>query len=171
MYVIDFSPREISFYLISTYNGSNEKCMYMQVVKKKTNICTCTLQIHVHVRVCMFISYQRLVFVINNCATKHDTTKLIASFRSESNTRSNDINISHYEKYPKIGEMSLLQTWCSSKFGHFCNVLKTLNKSYQQTHHLELNRMVQTILMQQVRLLRYFVRYMYQSIEGWSFVQ
>ena len=31
------------------------------------------------------------------------------------------------------------------KFCHFRNVLKTLNNSYQQTQHLELNKTVQTI--------------------------
>ena len=51
------------------------------------------------------------VFVINNCATKNDTTKLIALFHSESNTHSNDISISHYEKLPKIGKMSKMATW------------------------------------------------------------
>ena len=33
----------------------------------------------------------------------------------------------------------------SSKFCHFCNVLKTLNNLFRKTRHLELNRMVQTI--------------------------
>ena len=47
-------------------------------------------------------------FVMNNSATEHDTTKLITSFHSESNAHSNDINISYYEKVPKIGENPLI---------------------------------------------------------------
>ena len=97
---------------------------------------------------------------MNKSTTEHDTTKLITPFHSESTVHSIDINISCYEKVSKIGKKSpyyRLDVW--SKFCHFCNVLKTLNNSYQQTRHLELNRMVQTILSWHVRLLRYFVSF------------
>ena len=33
-------------------------------------------------------------FIMNNLATKHDMTKLITSFHSESTAHSNDVNIS-----------------------------------------------------------------------------
>ena len=57
-------------------------------------------------------------------------------------------SISHVvKKYPKSMKIPLLyRLGILPNFCHFRNVLKTLNKSYQQTHHLELNRMVQTIL-------------------------
>ena len=49
------------------------------------------------------------------------------------------------KKYPKLVKIPYYRLGVSSKFCHFRNVLKTLNNSYQQTHHLELNRMAQTI--------------------------
>ena len=69
------------------------------------------------------------------------------------------IPIFHIVKnYPKLVEIPLLyRLGILSKICHFCNVLKTLNNSYQQTHHLELNRMVQTVLLQHVWLLRYLM--------------
>ena len=88
---------------------------------------------------------------MNNSTTEHNTTKLITPFHSESTVHSIDINISCYEKYPKLAKIPL--------FCHFCNVLRTLNNSYQQTRHLEMNRMVQTILSQHVRLLRYLCQF------------
>ena len=101
---------------------------------------------------------------MNKSTTEHDTTKLITPFHSESTVHSIDINFSYYEKVSKIGKNPLdvekspwLDVW--SKFCHFCNVLKTLNNSYQQTRHLELNRMVQTILSQHVWLLRYLCHF------------
>ena len=45
---------------------------------------------------------------MNNLATIYDTMKLIAPFHSESTVHSNDINISYYEKRPKIGEKPLI---------------------------------------------------------------
>ena len=45
---------------------------------------------------------------MNNSTTEHDTMKLITSFHSESTAHSNDINISYYEKIPKIGENPLI---------------------------------------------------------------
>ena len=44
----------------------------------------------------------------HNLTTKHAMTKLITSSHSESNARSNDINIVYYGKYPKTGEIPLL---------------------------------------------------------------
>ena len=83
----------------------------------------------------------------NNSASEHNTAKLFTSFYSESIVYSIEISISYCSKIPKIDENSLYyRLGILPNFCHFCNVLKTLNKSYQQTHHLELNRMVQTIL-------------------------
>ena len=45
---------------------------------------------------------------MNNSATEKDTTKIVTSFRSESTAHYNDINISCYEKIPKIGENALI---------------------------------------------------------------
>ena len=45
---------------------------------------------------------------MNNSTNKHDTTKLITPFHSELTAHSNDINISYYEKIPKIGENALI---------------------------------------------------------------
>ena len=45
---------------------------------------------------------------MNNSTTEHDTVKLITPFHSESTAHSNDINISCYEKIPKIGENPLI---------------------------------------------------------------
>ena len=45
---------------------------------------------------------------MTNSTTEHDTTKLITPFHSESTAHSNDINISYYEKIPKIGENPLI---------------------------------------------------------------
>ena len=45
---------------------------------------------------------------MNNSTTEHDTMKLITPFHSESTAHSNDINISYYEKIPKIGENPLI---------------------------------------------------------------
>ena len=45
---------------------------------------------------------------MNNLETEHDTMKLIMSFHSESTAHSNDINISYFEKIPKIGENPLI---------------------------------------------------------------
>ena len=57
------------------------------------------------------------------------------------------ILISHIAKnYPKSMKSPYYRLDIVSKFCHFCNVLKTLNYLYQQTRHLEPNRMVQTIL-------------------------
>ena len=58
-------------------------------------------------------------------------------------------SISHIaKKNTQIDENTLMKRLgILPNFCHFRNVLKTLNKSYQQTHHLELNRMVQTILL------------------------
>ena len=84
-------------------------------------------------------------FFIDNYTT---ATKLIPSFHSGSTAHSNDLNISYHEKLPKINENPPYYRLCiSSKIWPFWNVLKTLNNSYQQAHHLELNRMVQTILL------------------------
>ena len=47
----------------------------------------------------------------------------------------NDINISYYEKIPKLVKSPYYRLDVSSKFCHFHNVLKTLDNSYQQTHH------------------------------------
>ena len=44
---------------------------------------------------------------MNNSTTEHNTMKLITPFHSESTVHSNDINISYYEKTPKIGENPL----------------------------------------------------------------
>ena len=43
-----------------------------------------------------------------NLTTKHDKTELITSFHSLSTAHSNDINISYYEKIPKIVKIPLL---------------------------------------------------------------
>ena len=45
---------------------------------------------------------------MNNSTIEHDTTELITPFHSESTAHSNDINISYYEKTPKIGENPLI---------------------------------------------------------------
>ena len=45
---------------------------------------------------------------MNNSTIEHDTVELITPFHSESSTHSNDINISYYEKVPKIGENPLI---------------------------------------------------------------
>ena len=45
---------------------------------------------------------------MNNSTTEHDTMELITSFHSESPAHSNNINISYYENYPKIGEKPLI---------------------------------------------------------------
>ena len=67
-----------------------------------------------------------------NSTIEHDTTELITPFHSESYAHSNDINISYYDKYPKFVKIPLLyRLGVSSKVWHFCNVLKTLNNSYQ----------------------------------------
>ena len=70
---------------------------------------------------------------MNNSATEHDTLKSIISFYSESKARSENVNISCYEKIPKIDENPLIiyRLGVSSKFYHFGNVLKTLNNSHQ----------------------------------------
>ena len=39
---------------------------------------------------------------------EHDTMKLITPFHPESTVHSNDINISYYEKIPKIGKNPLI---------------------------------------------------------------
>ena len=81
----------------------------------------------------------------NISTTKHGTTKLITSF-TQNQLHILMISRSHVMKIPKIGENPLIIDFCvSSKFCHFCNVLETPNNSHQQTRHLELNRMVQTI--------------------------
>ena len=67
---------------------------------------------------------------MNNSTTKHDTMKLIASLQSESTAHFNNINILYHGKLPKIGE-NPLRLGVSSKFSHFCNVLKTLDNSYE----------------------------------------
>ena len=48
--------------------------------------------------------------------------------------------------FPKLVKSPYYRLDILSKFCHFCIMPKTLNNLYQQTHHLELNRMVQTIL-------------------------
>ena len=45
---------------------------------------------------------------MNNSTTKHDTTELLTPFHSESTAHFNDIDISCYEKIPKIGKTPLL---------------------------------------------------------------
>ena len=45
---------------------------------------------------------------MNNSTTEHDRTKLITSVHSESTAHSNNINISHCQKIPKIGENPLI---------------------------------------------------------------
>ena len=45
---------------------------------------------------------------MNNSTIEYDTTELITPFHSESTAHSNDINISYYEKIPKIGENPLI---------------------------------------------------------------
>ena len=45
---------------------------------------------------------------MNNSTIEHDTTELITPFHSESTAYSNNINISYYEKIPKIGENPLI---------------------------------------------------------------
>ena len=89
-----------------------------------------------------------VIYTFNIFATEHDTTKLIAPFHSESTALSSDTNISYCTKIPNIGENLLIiyRLGVLPKFCHFCNVLKTPNNSYQQTHHLELNRTIQIIL-------------------------
>ena len=84
---------------------------------------------------------------MNNSTTEHDTLKLITPFHSETTAHSNDTNISNYGKIPQISKKKIpyYRLGVSPEFCSFCNVLKSPNNSYQQTHHLELNRMVQTI--------------------------
>ena len=63
---------------------------------------------------------------------EHDTTELIIPFHSESTAHSKNINISYYKEISIIGENPLiidLAFWL--KFSPFCNVLKSLNNSYQ----------------------------------------
>ena len=45
---------------------------------------------------------------MSNSTTEHDTTESVTPFHSESTAHSNDINISYYEKIPKIGENPLI---------------------------------------------------------------
>ena len=47
-------------------------------------------------------------YKMNNSTIEHDTMKLITSFHSESTAHYNDINISYYEKIPKIGKNPLI---------------------------------------------------------------
>ena len=49
-----------------------------------------------------------VILPVNNSTTKHDTTEVLASFHSESAAHSNDINMSYYEKIPKICENPLI---------------------------------------------------------------
>ena len=85
---------------------------------------------------------------MNNSATEHDTTKLITSFQSGSNVHSNDINISYILKISQIIEnLLIIDLAFYPNFAIFCNYLKTLSNLYQQTRHLELNRMIQMILL------------------------
>ena len=46
--------------------------------------------------------------LMNNSTTEHHTTKLITPLHSELTAHSNDINISYFEKIPKIGKNPLL---------------------------------------------------------------
>ena len=41
---------------------------------------------------------------MNKSTIEHDTTEILAPFRSKSSANSNDINISYCEMMPKIGE-------------------------------------------------------------------
>ena len=93
---------------------------------------------------------------MNYSTTEHDTTKLLASLLSQSTAHSYNIDISYPGKLLKISENALIiyRLGISSKYCHFHNVLKTLNNSYQQTRHLELNRMVQTFFSQYIWLPR-----------------
>ena len=67
---------------------------------------------------------------LNKSTIEHDMTELIAPFHSESSAHSNDINVSYCEIMPKIGKNPLIvyRLGISSKFKHFCNILKTLKK-------------------------------------------
>ena len=81
----------------------------------------------------------------NISTTKHGTTKLITSF-TQNQLHILMISISHVMKNTQNWWKSpYYRLDVSSKFCHFCNVLETPNNPHQQTRHLELNRMAQTI--------------------------
>ena len=79
-----------------------------------------------------------------NFATKHDTTNKLYHFTQ------NHLHIQYltvlkiiqnWSKSPYYIDLAFLSNFC-----HFQDAFKTLNNYYQQTCHLELNRMVQTVL-------------------------
>ena len=92
----------------------------------------------IHLKTCrvVVVGYWMGLFGNFYSATKHDTTT--------QNQLYIHVLISHMvHKLSKLIKISLLIIF----FGHFCNVPKTPNNLYQQTHNLELNRTVQTILL------------------------
>ena len=70
---------------------------------------------------------------ISNSTTEHDAMKLITPFHSEPTTHSNNITVSSYEKNTQNWWKSpYYRLGVSSKFGHFCNMFKTLKQfTYQ----------------------------------------
>ena len=78
------------------------------------------------------------------CSYSHNWYNQLMQARPQYSMNALVISISHMvQKVSRLMKISLLDVF----FRHFCNVPKTHNNSYQQTHHLELNRTVQTILL------------------------
>ena len=83
------------------WNSTNTQC-----------VSGCECGVSMFVSLCVYVCGTRLyeagILWTNNLTTEHDVTELITPFHSEWNVLSDDINISHNEKVPKIGKIPLL---------------------------------------------------------------